>query len=434
MADGMVLSVTPEVKARPLKILIASHSHPEISNGGAEIAAYQLYKGLQGHDEVAETWYLGCDREAGADKPGAVLTQPFPDRHEYLYSTGAFEWFKFANRDPRFPHEFKKLLRELQPDIVHFHHHINFGVEAFHHVREVLPQAKILLTLHEYLGICNHYGQMVTTGHFSLCYESSPARCRNCFPEYSKADFFLRKLYIQRFFNLVDRFVSPSHFLAARYIDWGIAPEKMIVLENMMPHVARGTIAPPPADGALRLGFFGQISKLKGIDVLFDAAVMLEKEEVTDVSFEIFGDYRGQPPELQEGFLKRLDKAGANIRFNGPYDRQRVDGLMQSVHAVIMPSVWWENSPVVIQEALRNRRPVICSDIGGMAEKVRDGVDGFHFSAGNPTALASLVKRLVADRAVLAELTAGLSGEPELVSGLGAYVGVYRELVVGQDN
>jgi len=426
MADGMVLSVTPEVKARPLKILIASHSHPEISNGGAEIAAYQLYKGLQGHDEVEEAWYLGCDREAGADKPGAVLTQPFPDRHEYLYSTGAFEWFKFANRDPRFPHEFKKLLRELQPDIVHFHHHINFGVEAFHHVREVLPQAKILLTLHEYLGICNHYGQMVTTGHFSLCYESSPARCRNCFPEYSKADFFLRKLYIQRFFNLVDRFVSPSHFLAARYIDWGIAPEKMIVLENMMPHVARGVIAPPPADGALRLGFFGQISKLKGIDVLFDAAAMLEKEEVTDVSFEIFGDYRGQPPELQEGFLKRLDKAGANIRFNGPYDRQRVDGLMQSVHAVIMPSVWWENSPVVIQEALRNRRPVICSDIGGMAEKVRDGIDGFHFPVGSAMALTGLLRQLAADRARLAGLAAALPGRAELVSTLDDYVALYR--------
>lgn len=420
--------IVQEEVAHGLRILIVSHSHPEVSNGGAEIAAYQLYKGLLGHHDVTHAWYLGCDRDGGADKPGAVLTQPFADDREYLYSTGAFEWFKFANRDPRFPKEFKKLLAELQPDVVHFHHHINLGVEAFQHVRTVLPQAKILLTLHEYLSICNHYGQMVTKGHFNLCYESSPARCNKCFPEFSKADFFLRKLYIDRFFRLVDTFISPSHFLAERYIDWGVPAGKMTVLENMMPPINRGEIPSPSAEGSLRLGFFGQISKLKGIELLFDAAAILEKEGVTNVSFEIFGDYRGQPPEFQDGFLRRLEKASENIRFNGPYDRQRVDRLMQSVHAVLVPSLWWENSPVVIQEALRNRRPVICSDIGGMAEKVRDGVDGFHFAAGNPLALVCLVKRLAADRSLLAALTASLAGEPELVSGLDDYLGVYRDL------
>ncbi len=415
---------------RPVKILIASHSHPEVSNGGAEIAAYQLYRGLQNHPGCAETWFLGCDREAGADKPGAVFTQPFSE-NEYLYSTGPFEWFKFANRDPRFPAAFRRLLTELQPDIVHFHHHINFGVEVFHLVKEVLPQAKILLTLHEYLAICNHYGQMVTKGHRNLCYQSSPSSCRKCFPEYSKADFFLRKLYIDRFFDLVDTFVSPSHFLADRYIAWGIPAKKMVVLENMMPHVERGEAKLPPVEAGLRLGFFGQISALKGIDVLFDAAALLEKEEITEVSFEIFGDYRGQPAEFQKGFLDRLEKAGANIRFNGPYHRQRVDRLMQSVHAVLVPSIWWENSPVVIQEALRNRRPVICSDIGGMAEKVRDGVDGFHFSAGNPIALASLVKRLVEDKSQLTDLAGSLTGEPELVSGLEEYMAMYHGLTEG---
>jgi glycosyltransferase involved in cell wall biosynthesis len=415
---------------RPLRILIASHAHPQISNGGAEIAAYQLYEGVKADKDVAQAWYLGCDRDAGADKAGAVFSQPFADQDEYVYATGAFEWFKFANRDPNFPKEFRRLLAELKPDVVHFHHHINFGVEALWHVREVLPNAKILLTLHEYLGICNHFGQMVTKGHFNLCYESSTVRCHRCFPEFSKADFFLRKLYIERFFGLVDRFVSPSHFLAERYIAWGIAPEKMAVLENLMPEVERGKIAVPPDTGPLRIGFFGQISKLKGMDVLFDAAAQLdEDEDMKDVSLEIFGDYRGQPPEFQERFLAQLGKAGKNIRFNGPYDRQRVDRLMQSVHAVLVPSVWWENSPVVIQEALRNRRPVICSDIGGMEEKVRDGIDGLHFAAGNPAALAGLIRDLANDRARLRELTEKLPGEPELVSGLDDYMRLYFELM-----
>ena len=61
---------------------------------------------------------------------------------------------------------------------------------------------------------------------------------------------------------------------------------------------------------------------------------------------------------------------------------------MRQVDVVLVPSIWWENSPLVIQEALRNGVPILCSDIGGMAEKVRDGIDGMHFPMGNPVALA----------------------------------------------
>ena len=409
-----------------LRILIASHSHPEVSNGGAEIAAFELFRGLQAREDC-EAWFLGCDRSAGADKPGAVLSQPYSN-HEYLYSTGSFDWFKFANRDPRFRHEIERLFIELAPDVVHFHHYINFGVEVFQHLKRVAPQCKIVLTLHEYLAICHHYGQMVTKEHRNLCHQATPARCQRCFPEIGKSDFFLRKLYIDRFFNLVDIFVSPSQFLAERYIAWGIPAEKMTVLENLMPATATAAAAKPPADGTLRLGFFGQISSLKGIDVIFDAAALLAKEEDIAVSFEIFGDYRGQPAEFQTAFLERLEKASANIRFNGPYDRLRVNRLMQSVHAVLVPSIWWENSPVVIQEALRNKRPVICSDIGGMAEKVRDGIDGFHFAAGNPIALASLIRQIVENRAMLTDLAEALPGMPELVSGMEDYLAMYRSL------
>jgi glycosyltransferase involved in cell wall biosynthesis len=418
-------------QARRLKILIASHSHPEVSNGGAEIAAFQLFRGLQERADC-EAWFLGCDRSAGADKPGATLSQPYSD-HEYLYATGPFDWFKFANRDPRFRGEIERLFTDLAPDIVHFHHYINFGVEVFQHLKRVAPDCKIVLTLHEYLAICNHYGQMVTKGHTNLCYQATPARCQNCFPEIGKSDFFLRKLYIERFFGMVDLFVSPSQFLAERYIAWGIPKEKMAVLENLMPDTAAQPVPALADDGTLRLGFFGQISSLKGIDVIFDAAALLAKDEVSAVSFEIFGDYRGQPPEFQAAFLERLGKAGANIRFNGPYDRLRVNRLMQSVHAVLVPSIWWENSPVVIQEALRNRRPVICSDIGGMAEKVRDGVDGFHFAAGNPIALANLIRQILEKRSVLTDLATALPGVPALVSGMPEYLAMYRGLTGRSD-
>src|SRR3954453_7236850 len=199
-----------------LRVLIAAHSHPEVSNGGGEIAAFELYKGLRARDDC-EAWFLGCDHTAGRERPGAVLSQPFSS-HEYLYCKGDFDGFKFANRDPRFPNEFVKLLERLAPDVVHFHHYINLGVEAFQHVRSTLPDCRIVLTLHEYLAICHHYGQMLTKQHHNLCYQASTARCHRCFPEIETTDFFLRRQYIKRYFDVVDQFVAPSRFLAERYI------------------------------------------------------------------------------------------------------------------------------------------------------------------------------------------------------------------------
>jgi glycosyltransferase involved in cell wall biosynthesis len=81
---------------------------------------------------------------------------------------------------------------------------------------------------------------------------------------------------------------------------------------------------------------------------------------------------------------------------------------MDDIDWVVVPSIWWENSPLVIQEAFMYGRPVICSDIGGMAEKVTDGVNGLHFRAGNPRSLADVMTRAAGDR----ELWAKLSSAP----------------------
>jgi glycosyltransferase involved in cell wall biosynthesis len=408
----------------PLRILIVSHSHPSLSVGGAENAAYQMFRELQARDDC-RAWFLGCDRNGGDEKPGAVLSQPF-SADEYLYCGGTFDWFKFANPDSRFRAEFEQLIRDLDPDIVHFHHFINFGIEIFQFLKNAAPRCRIILTLHEYLAICNYFGQMVTPDHHNLCDRATPARCHKCFPQYSKQDFFLRNLYIRRFLDLVDVYIAPSQFLADRYIEWGLPVEKIKVLENLVPLGQPPSLERTPRMKPLRIGYFGQISTLKGMDVIFDTAAVLEREGATNISFEIFGEYRGQPPQFQNAFLARLASAGSTIHFMGAYEPASVDRLMRGVHAVLVPSIWWENSPVVIQEALRNRRPVICSDIGGMAEKIRDGIDGFHFPVGNSIALASLLRELATDRSILSDLVSQMSGVPAVHSSLAAFLDIYR--------
>ena len=152
------------------------------------------------------------------------------------------------------------------------------------------------------------------------------------------------------------------------------------------------------------------------------------QEEKEHIAFDIFGDYRSQPEEFQKEFLARLARAGRNVRFHGPYDQRQLDPLMQLVHAVVVPSVWWENSPLVIQEAFRNNRPVICSDIGGMREKVRDGIDGLHFPVGDAVGLATLLADLVENPARLSELSATMQKPAPAEMILDSHIELYRRL------
>jgi glycosyltransferase involved in cell wall biosynthesis len=416
--------------AEDLRILVASHSHPRITNGGAEIAAFNLFAGFNARQDV-EAWFLGCDHRPGVGRDGVALTQPFNER-EFLYSTnGRFNWFNFANPDTRFPGELKQLLLELRPDIVHLHHYAVFGVDVLATIKRVLPQSLVVITLHEYQAICNHFGQMVKRGDFSLCDRSGLEACHKCFPEIHVSDFFIRDRYIRLFFDQVDHFVSPSHFLADRYAEWGVERSRISVVENFI------TPATPLPHGSavdlelalpLRIGFFGQISRLKGIRVLLVCAAMLSEKPDLRISFDIYGDYRSQPPEFQQEFLQQLAKLTANVNYRGAYRQDQVDRLMRGCDAVLAPSIWWENSPVVIQEALRNRRPVICSDIGGMAEKVRDGQDGFHFPVGSALDLSYLLERLHGDRTILWKMRETINGPPSPEEVLSTHLALYRRL------
>ncbi|WP_149537137.1 glycosyltransferase [Siccirubricoccus phaeus] len=423
----------PEAPARKLRVLTMSHMDPRVSRGGAEIAAFQLYTKLQADPNV-EAFFLAAAPGRIGERLGVRLTQPFGPQ-EWVYVGHGFDHGIHANGDPEFPPEFLELLGKLQPDIVHLHHYTNFGVEALLHIRRAAPQAKIVLTLHEYLAICNHFGQMVKRPSFALCEKASPRDCHRCFPEKPEPDFFLRELFMKRFFRLVDRFISPSHFLARRYVDWGIAPEKMTVIENGMPersaHAARQPY--PPVEDGLVFGFFGQISALKGINVLIEAAGLLDKAGIDRVRIDVNGDYSGQPEPFRLDFEKRLAKASENFNYRGPYENSRVDELMQQCHAVLVPSVWWENSPLVIQEALLNRRPVICSDIGGMAEKVRDGLDGYHFQARSAWSLANLLKTLAAEPHRLLAIQKTIATPPSMSETAAAVRRVYDEVLAGID-
>ncbi len=93
---------------------------------------------------------------------------------------------------------------------------------------------------------------------------------------------------------------------------------------------------------------------------------------------------------------------------HGLYEPDEITRLMIDIDWIIVPSIWWENSPLVIQEAFKHKRPVICSDIGGMAEKVTDGVNGIHFRTRDPYSLANVIQEVVRDPSIWEKLVEGI--------------------------
>ncbi len=372
------------------KVAFISHGHPELSKGGAEVASWNLYQLLK--SKGVECLYIA--RADGDSHGGSIFSRR---GEEVLFHTRMHDWFNLSTNNIKQLNDLGKMLKEFSPDIVHVHHYAHMGIEIFSAIRKAVPNAKIVFTIHEFMAMCMHNGQMVKKGSLKLCSKALYTDCYACFPQHSPGDFLLRKNYILDQFSYVDEFVSPSEFLAQRYVDWGVPQDKMRVIENVLPKID----ALPPRqlkEGGQRnhFAFFGQVNPYKGIDLLLQAISLIPEEIRETLRVEIHGaNLDIQESAFKEKVLGLLEEVGDVVELRGPYESEQLKSRIAECDWVVIPSIWWENSPVVIQEAIRFGRPLIGSNIGGMKEKI-DGVAGMTFEARSPSSLASTMVKAMA--------------------------------------
>jgi glycosyltransferase involved in cell wall biosynthesis len=138
-------------------------------------------------------------------------------------------------------------------------------------------------------------------------------------------------------------------------------------------------------------------------------------------------------PQFHAQLNRLLAETAGTVHFAGPYGQDELGGLLGSIDWVVVPSVWWETGPLVIHEARLHRRPVICSDIGSMLERVRDGVDGLHFHVGDPRSLAETIRRAVSTPGLWDELRAQITDPYPMDAHLERMTGIYRDLITSLD-
>ncbi len=416
--------------AKP-RVLYISNNHPAVYIGGAEVYSYELYKAME-ESEECEPIFLARTFTSGYESPRDTPFRSINDNPtEILWSSTDHD--DFFSKSP-FKEEltiyFDNFLKAYRPNVVHIQHTVGLGVDLIRQIKNSLPGTPIVYTLHEFLPICNAMGLMIRPENGELCDHASPARCHECFPSIAPQQFFLREQFMKSHFDLVNLFLAPSHCLRQRFIDWGIPPEKIRFLDYgriPQPCVAHEDGDTPPVG---HFGFFGQLAPHKGVLVLLKAMKILLDTGIQDVRLFLSGaNLERQTDEFREQMEDLLDKCADNVTFLGSYSPHEVLDRMRPVAWSVVPSLWWENSPLVIQEAFMHRRPVICSNIGGMAEKVKHGVNGLHFRVGDAANLAATLRHAASSPDEWQSLRAAISPVYSMAEAVAAHTEIYSRLL-----
>lgn len=383
------------------KVLYVVHNHPEIRAAGVEVYSRELFAAMRRRSDFEACLLAkGGPPFSTAQRPheGTMISTVNPsDDSQYLFHNDGGDYDHFLGAACAKEHlvtHLDRFLATVRPDVVHFHHTLFLGYDALRQVRNSVPLAAIVYSLHDYLPICHRNGQLLRTNDRERCHEASPRRCHECFPAIAPREFFLRERFIKAQLEHVDLFLAPSEFLRERYVAWGLPREK-IAFEHCgrAPLDVRAAAASP--DGSRwRFGFFGQMSLFKGVHVLLEAMQILEHRQPGAAHLWLHGNNLDlQPPEFQATLGTLLAGTAPCVTNAGPFQREELPRLMENIDWVVVPSLWWENAPLVIQEAFMCGRPVICSDVGGMAEAVAPERSGLHFRVGDAMSLAETMRR-----------------------------------------
>jgi glycosyltransferase involved in cell wall biosynthesis len=380
-----------------MRVLVCSNAYPPNFIGGAELIAHYQAKELvaAGHD---------VEVFAGETKAPGVRHEMRSGTYDGLTVHRVhLDWKDFASNFSTFSHlrveeHFRNILSRLSPDVVHCHNINGLSVTILRIAHEF--GARVIVTLHDHWGFCLKNTMMKVEG--VACVDHS--RCAECEPFIDDGDerripIQLRRDYMASALHCVDAFVSPSKYLASTYERAGFPRGRLHVVWNGVDLKKFASVRPRFRDKTLKFSYFGHFGRHKGLHTLLDALPKLKNPEAVRVNLVGDGEER---PRYEEQL--RNNGCSEMVKFWGKVDNDEIAKAYAETDVLVLPSIWHENQPVSITEAMACGIPVIASRMGGIPELIEDGVTGLIFEAGDPMDLAAKMNRLVANRDLASSL------------------------------
>jgi len=438
----------------PMRILQVIHQYPPYSSQGSEVYCHTLAKAVAQSDDV-RVFHVSNDTRR---RPHRLDREEWEGVRTYHCVDGG-EHARLANwPNPFLQKSFLRALAEQRPQIVHFHNYVSLGDDLTGMARE--SGVTIVYTLHDYGLICPNALLLRSDGR--LCGKNSEDFFQDCCPMLvrtaggrrpmlahripslarwrmfvkrrpsgvvttalygavtlaerilgmpeatqvaEKKDFFLSRT--RKIIADTDLFLAPSEFLRGRYVQTGIPAAKVLHVRYGIRHFER--VATRPGGKRIRFGYFGALHAHKGLELLLKAFDGLGDRADLHVHGSAFGS-----PISASNWQRLWADRGAGVHFHGPYDNARLGDLFADIDVAVVPSVWYENSPLTIQEAFMAGVPVITADVGGMAELVRDDIDGRHFRFGDAGDLRAKLVNVIAQPDSIARWRAAIQPVPTI--------------------
>jgi len=394
-----------------LKII---HGYPMRFNAGSEVYSQLLCHGLAHEHEVHV-----FTREEDVFKPDYVIHQE-EDALDPRVKLHVINMPKLRLLQ-RYQHtvvdqKFELLLEEIKPEIIHIGHlnHLSTSLVDVIHKKNI----PIIFTLHDYWLMCprGQFLQRNSQEPWALCDSQGDSKCAShCFSGFfsgnsedqeSDSAYWTRWVaqrmsHIKDVVAKIDLFIAPSQYLLRRFRDeFDIPKEKLTYLDygfNLESLKNRSRVSNEP----FTFGYIGTHIPAKGIQDLIIAFSHIKE----DCLLRIWGRSREETASLKSIVSTLPSHVQKRIEWKSEYRNQEiVSDVFNHIDALVVPSIWVENSPLVIHEALQVRLPVITANVGGMAEYIHHGVNGLLFKHRDPVSLSEQMKKLASNPTYAAQL------------------------------
>jgi len=308
--------------------------------------------------------------------------------------------------DPPVTAAYAAALDRFAPDVVHFHNLHNLGAALVD--QSAARGIPSWFTTHNYWLICPRAYLM--TGEGTICAGPGDGRrCATCTGGHGREDYARRLAEIRASVSRgVTGVLAVSEAVRRTLLGAGYPAEMVDVVRQGMPHDMEiweglgrsrrpGRAAGP--DGPLTVAFLGSAYPHKGPQLLVEAA------QKTQAPVRVL--IHGEVPDVFAPTLRALDARGV-CELRGTFSTDELQDVLAGVDVAVLPSMWWDCAPLAAAECLAARVPLIVPRLGGLAEAVRDGVDGLVVDPLSADALAAALDRLSSEDGLLERLQAGI--------------------------